>query len=319
MTSAWKWSAHRCTPTTPCCSVEWSSVMTGARRPVAGPTPTRARTHDRGDELVLLTRPHRLLRRMRLPHDQPTRHAPPTEPVSRRSRHTRLAACSDGGARPTRGAAESRVHRAAGYVRTSLGTAWTIAEVGVAAAAVKSAMTGELPRAVLPNHASDPILSPAAGRRAPTPRGGHGRGAAVAVAWHGCAARWCPEGTASGSLVRRGRHSCRSYVAGLLRRPWWTGTIPRDRVSSRQRRPATGGQAGDRDAGRDGVRRLRRDPAGPQQEPGTVLGVPGHGAVGQPGDGAAARGGADGGNATTPSPRWSGSARTHRWIRIGSP
>jgi L-aminopeptidase/D-esterase-like protein len=30
MTSAWKWSANSCILTTPCCSVEWSSLMTGA-------------------------------------------------------------------------------------------------------------------------------------------------------------------------------------------------------------------------------------------------------------------------------------------------
>src|SRR5271167_60186 len=30
MTSAWTWSANSCIPTTPCCSVEWSSLMTGA-------------------------------------------------------------------------------------------------------------------------------------------------------------------------------------------------------------------------------------------------------------------------------------------------
>jgi hypothetical protein len=30
MTPAWKWTANSCIPTTPCCSVEWSSLMTGA-------------------------------------------------------------------------------------------------------------------------------------------------------------------------------------------------------------------------------------------------------------------------------------------------
>ena len=30
MTSAWKWSANSCIPTTPCCSVEWSTLMTCA-------------------------------------------------------------------------------------------------------------------------------------------------------------------------------------------------------------------------------------------------------------------------------------------------
>jgi hypothetical protein len=30
MNSAWKWSANSCIPTTLCCSVEWSSLMTGA-------------------------------------------------------------------------------------------------------------------------------------------------------------------------------------------------------------------------------------------------------------------------------------------------
>jgi hypothetical protein len=28
MTPAWKWTANSCIPTTPCCSVEWSSLMT---------------------------------------------------------------------------------------------------------------------------------------------------------------------------------------------------------------------------------------------------------------------------------------------------
>src|ERR1700688_725659 len=30
MTSAWKLSANSCIPTTPCCSVDWSTLMTGA-------------------------------------------------------------------------------------------------------------------------------------------------------------------------------------------------------------------------------------------------------------------------------------------------
>src|SRR5437879_1809680 len=28
--STWEWSANGCIPTTPCCSVEWSTLMTGA-------------------------------------------------------------------------------------------------------------------------------------------------------------------------------------------------------------------------------------------------------------------------------------------------